>query len=411
MKILVAPARYYLEDIGGSANSKALEFMIALAKNGVEVYGVAGKSRIRKKLPHNFKIINLQNDVTSSNAIVEMSKRALFALKCSLFSYKFAKKEKIKLIHHFSRIPVAGPAFPNLLTFVPKSLRPRLIIGPIQPEGIPLYKDKQGFSGWLEYGVEENLWFSIGRRLYMLFYYPLTLMKELSLKSADLVVCINDEVYKIASKYIDKNKLQTISSGIDANYFKPGVKRKSRSNDKIILSVGDLIKRKDTTSLLEAFSKIVTKRKKTRLLVIGDGPEKKNLKILAKKLGVFSKVSFLGRIDYLRLRTYYQKADIFVNTTLYEPFSNTNLEAMASGLPVVTTNGDGVNSNVSEKCGFFIPKKNPNKLAKVLLKLLSDDQLSRSMGRAGRKRVEQIYSWDAVAKQFILNYKKILGDG
>lgn len=404
MKILISPARYFLEDKGGSANSKTVEFMIALANQSYKVYGVSAKAEIIKKLPPNLKIITLERGKKrSKNAILEMKNRLWFSLKSSIFSYYFAQKENIEVIHHFSRVPVTGPALPNLITLLPKKFRPKVIVGPIIQEQTP--KTGGEISDFL--AVKKDIYCLIGKQIYTSSFGFLTFLKKLFLKRADLVICVSKEVKKLASQYLSQNKLIVIPSGVDIKHFKQKRAKQNLSRKPIIISVCKLIKRKDVISLIRAFEKIKKNGVEAKVLIIGTGPEKENLKKVVEEKGLQQSVDFVGKIAYHQIPKYYQKADIFVNTTLHEPYSNTNLEAMASGLPVITTNGEGVNSNVSKECGIFISKKNPDNLAKALTKLIRNREIREKMGKSGRKRVEEKYSWEAIAKQFISIYQDI----
>jgi len=94
----------------------------------------------------------------------------------------------------------------------------------------------------------------------------------------------------------------------------------------------------------------------------------------------------------------YSHAAVFACPSVYEPFGIINLEAMACGTPVVASAVGGILEVVEDgKTGLLVPPARPDELAAALRRLLEDPALARSMGEAGRKRVEEKFSWASVA--------------
>src|SRR5207248_2205806 len=152
--------------------------------------------------------------------------------------------------------------------------------------------------------------------------------------------------------------------------------------------VARLSPEKDIATLLQAVALIAKKTPGFRLEIAGDGPCKPELLRLANQLGIETNVTFLGEVrDVAALLA---KARLFVLSSLTEGISLTLLEAMARGLPVVTTRVGGNPEVVVEgETGLLVPPRAPAELAAAMVHLLRSPDTRRRMGQAGRCRVEQ----------------------
>ncbi|MHC1696849.1 MAG: glycosyltransferase [Geobacteraceae bacterium] len=157
----------------------------------------------------------------------------------------------------------------------------------------------------------------------------------------------------------------------------------------LIISAGRLAAQKNFPLLLKAFQ-IVSKQTPCRLVLLGEGPEEGRLKSLAQNLGIGRNVAFLGHRG--NPYGFFARSDVFVLPSLWEGFPNVLCEAMACGLPVVSTAcptgpdeiiRDGDN-------GLLVPMNDANALAEALLKLLTDERLRRSIARRGIETVQSL---------------------
>jgi glycosyltransferase involved in cell wall biosynthesis len=121
---------------------------------------------------------------------------------------------------------------------------------------------------------------------------------------------------------------------------------------------------------------------------------------------VAAKVWFLGMFQRPELVDRYYASDIFAFAPIWdEGFGLPAVEAMATGLPVVTSrSGTLVETVVDGKTGILVEKNNPEELAEALLRLLNDADLREAMGRAGRQRVMGHFTWDRIAKGMHTRY-------
>jgi len=217
--------------------------------------------------------------------------------------------------------------------------------------------------------------------------------------------------YYIRIVGVSARKISTIYNGVDVETYKvQGQKRRSEEKaklgfspgDVLVGSVGTLYWVKDPHTFLTAAATVLQNRKDVNFLWVGDGPMREDLRARAKELGIDQKVFYMGiRDDVPRILT---ALDIFVLPSITEGLSNSILEAMASGLPVVATEVGG-NSELIQKgeSGYLIPPGRPEILANTLLKLISDEKLRAMLGKRARRRVMNRFSLKKMAE----NYEKM----
>lgn len=159
---------------------------------------------------------------------------------------------------------------------------------------------------------------------------------------------------------------------------------------KVLLFVGRLHLEKDIDTLLYAFKKLQETRIDTILVMIGTGPEEERSKELARKLGILNKVKFLGYISHDKLPEYYNVADVYVLTSIWEEWSNTIMEAMACGLPVIATNVGGNPYLVKDGVtGFLVPPKDLLALAEKMAYVLNHLEEAKKISLKASLEIEK----------------------
>lgn len=187
---------------------------------------------------------------------------------------------------------------------------------------------------------------------------------------------VADDIIKIKKEF--KKKIKVIYNPIVSKKYnnfaiKKILKTKNRlwGDKKIykILSVGSLKVQKNFFNLIKAFSKI-KELKKSKLIIVGDGPLKHNLQKYCEKLNLKNKVLLVGFRH--NISSYYCTADLFVSSSNWEGFSNVIVEALSYGLPIVATNCKSGPSEILEKgkYGSLVPINNSIKLSKAINKNL-----------------------------------------
>jgi L-malate glycosyltransferase len=149
----------------------------------------------------------------------------------------------------------------------------------------------------------------------------------------------------------------------------------------------------DVSTALRTLALVLKSRPGARMTVAGSGPERNRLAALAQSLGVAAHVTFAGDLDTERMAGLYQGADVFINPSLVDNMPNSVLEALASGVPVVSTNVGGVPFIVEHrKSAMLVPPGDVKAMASAVLELLDDPAASARLVGAGRNSVQQ-YSW------------------
>lgn len=200
-------------------------------------------------------------------------------------------------------------------------------------------------------------------------------IENLLLKHVDWVVTHGPKDYERIRKLTAK--VTSVPSWVDTETFKPVSKDKIiqlkkelleiEEDVKAILFVGRLHPMKNIETLFYAHKKVLETHRNVILTVVGTGPEGKKCRELVERLGLTDKVKFLGYIPHEQIAKYYNVADIYVLTSVWEEWSNTIMEAMASGVPVIATNVGGNPYLVKDKqTGFLVPPKVPHVLAEKI---------------------------------------------
>ena len=234
--------------------------------------------------------------------------------------------------------------------------------------------------------------------------------KILCYSLADSVIVQSHAGRKSLSRLGVGEKIKTVHNGIDIKHME------KRSNEEVThrwfdeeiplaVTVGRLVPSKGHESLVETLSTVngVTP---LRLLLIGDGPLRSKISSRARELGVGDKIDFTGSIS--NPHKYAVKCDILICSSLFEGFSNSLLEALALGLPIVSTDHNFGASEIIEdgRSGILVPVGNPEKMAEAVLKLLRDKTLAAEMAREAKKRARE-FSVEKMTRESLQIFKDI----
>jgi glycosyltransferase involved in cell wall biosynthesis len=181
---------------------------------------------------------------------------------------------------------------------------------------------------------------------------------------------------------------------------------RQRYGDRLVLSVGRLVYYKGFEYLIRAMQKV-----RGKLIIIGNGPLRTPLQELISNLKLGDKVILAGEIQNEQVTPYYHAADVFALASIArsEAFGIVQIEAMAAGLPVVNTGLDSGVPFVSlhEQTGLTVPPADPEALAAALNRLLDDQGLRQSLGRAARLRARQEFSLDRMISKTLALYQQV----
>ena len=166
---------------------------------------------------------------------------------------------------------------------------------------------------------------------------------------------------------------------------------------RLVLFVGQLIERKGPRTLIDAFARIKPALPDVGLLLVGYGMEEDALRAYVRERGI-ADVTFAGAVDVLDLPRYYALADCFVLPSAEEVWGLVLNEAMACGLPVITTDRVGASVDLVREGenGFVVPANDPAALAAQLAAVLASPERARAMGAASRARIERFRVGESV---------------
>jgi sugar transferase (PEP-CTERM/EpsH1 system associated) len=208
-------------------------------------------------------------------------------------------------------------------------------------------------------------------------------------------------------------KVGTIHNGVDVTRFGDHGGDEARAalglrpDDLVVGTVGRLDLVKDQAGLIRAFASVLAKHPGAQLLVIGDGPCRDDLARLVGELGVGHRVRLLGeRADVAALLP---ALDVFVLSSIAEGMSNTVLEAMATGLPLVVTRVGGNPELVEHGVnGTHVPPGQPTALAAAIETYLEDAHLRALHGKASRERAVEHFGLDRMCRAYVDLYAGLL---
>ena len=233
------------------------------------------------------------------------------------------------------------------------------------------------------------------------------LARKAAYKSAGTIIANSKGLAEQTMNYFNiRGRILTIKNGIDLKIIEENAKEIAehpyfKSNVPIIVSVGRLTTQKGFSCLIKSVA-IVNSKIPVRLIIIGGGELEDVLKKQAQILGISKEVSFIG--FERNPHKYTAQCKIFVCSSLYEGFSNSLLEALALGLPIVSTDHDfGANEIIEDgKSGLLVPVADPKAMAEAILRVLTNDELRKKLSRNAREKAR-----DFALEKTVSEYKKL----
>lgn len=233
---------------------------------------------------------------------------------------------------------------------------------------------------------------------------------RLTFEEAAAVHCVSEAIKQEALAFgLDPAKAWVIRPAVDPNFFCPDNENRPASDVFRVVTVGALIWRKAYEYALSAIRALVDQGISVHFEIIGDGPERQRVLYTIDDLCLTEHVQLSGKLAPAEVRDHLQRADAFLLASHSEGISNAVLEAMACGLPVVTTDCGGMREAVTDGVeGFVVPVRDPVAMAEALRKLALDPELRESMGVRARERVLREFTLEQQTEQFLSLYRHVL---
>ena len=237
------------------------------------------------------------------------------------------------------------------------------------------------------------------------------LIEKFVLKRIDAVIAVDGEAKKFYTQMYPQiqDRIMAIPVGINTKLFKPVNRHETRKkyhlneNEKIILYVGRLNAEKGLNLLLKSFKEVKKEMEDCKLVLVGEGKDRDNLENFAKNIGL-EDVVFMGALERDKIPGIINCADVFALCSLYEGMPTVVLEALACGVPVVSTDVGDVHKVVrNDKTGYIVEKRTEEELSAKLIKaLLNSDRFKENCVRGAQE-----YSWDVIAKKIVGVYDEL----
>ena len=201
------------------------------------------------------------------------------------------------------------------------------------------------------------------------------------------------------------NKIAVVHNGVDTDLFRP-LPDVERVAGRVVTTTSSDVPLKGLVHLIEAIAKVRTERDAT-LVVIGKHKKRGPVASAIRRFDLDDAIEFKSGLDYLQLVEEYARAEAAVVPSLYEGFSLPAIEAMSSGVPLVTTTAGALPEVVGADgdCALHVTPGDAGEMAVAIARLLDDDGLRASLGARGRERAKSRYTWRAAAQSTVEEYE------
>lgn len=226
---------------------------------------------------------------------------------------------------------------------------------------------------------------------------------KLLLKKADGIRVVSKRIAESLKKLNLKIEPFVLPIAVDLESFNKEEEKLDKKFVYNILTVARFESEKNVGLAIESFAKIVSQRNDVGLTVVGGGSLENELKNLANNFGLSEKINFVGKV--WNVSDYYKNADVYIQTSKYEGYGMSLIEAAYVGLPIVTTDVGIVGEVLIDGGSCLVAKDNPEDFSTKITQLLNDDILRQSLGgRAKESAINHLQS----KERYLENFKKAL---
>lgn len=215
---------------------------------------------------------------------------------------------------------------------------------------------------------------------------------QIVLRHADQIITVSEELKKEVLSFGVKH-CATVYHGIRTDIFKPANKER-----KFIFTISHLdrfnVERKRIKTIIQAIPLVIRDFPNQQFIVAGvKGDAFSELVELVKELKVEDNIRFPGQISNEEKIDFFQSSLIYVQPTIHEAFGVAIAEAMSCGVPVISSNNTAVPEVVGD-CGLYVDPDDPEELAQKIKSLLGDQDLRKNLGKRGRQRIIDCFSFE-----------------
>jgi glycosyltransferase involved in cell wall biosynthesis len=257
-------------------------------------------------------------------------------------------------------------------------------------------------STWFEHPSDFSL------KIKRVLYYPLIMQGFVARRMDRILTVSRDSAEEIIRAFsVKPEKISVVYNGIDTDVFRPlpGIKKKENS----LIFVGNVEDRKKgMVYLLKALT--LTRNKVHLTVVDGGAPNRRYVTKWIDNFGLNDRVHFTGKISGERLIELYSLSQVAVSPSLYEGFGFPAAEAMACGLPLISSDGGALPEVVGRnmETGFIVKARDPYQLAEAIDFLIDNPEIRENMGRAARTRIRDTFTWEKAARSTAAMYQEVI---
>jgi len=381
----------------GGTGSYVYYLSSELLKNGYQIYVVTGQNQTKDV--H----VNPQLDVS----FLKIPKTPIV----KSFMLAATSNRKLQSVRHTANVDVMHPQLPLTPNFaVPPNFGKTLVC--------TVHSTWRGEAEAIR--GEPYMRLNANEKFLVSFNGFLRFFEEGMLHRARKIIAVSHFTkWELTNYYkIPAHKIRVIHNGVDIQKFQLATdKRKIKAalgfnpDDIAIVSVGRLYARKGLFTLIESMPAVVKRFPNAKFIISGKGQSDEMQKLIAHatRLGVINNIVFTGYYPDKKLPLLYQAADVFAFSTFYEHHPFAVLEALATGLPVVTTTVGGIPETIqSGKNGFLVKPFDEKAFADRILHLLEHPAEASEMGVKARQTVVEQLDWRIVVKDAMKVYQEAL---
>jgi N-acetyl-alpha-D-glucosaminyl L-malate synthase BshA len=239
-------------------------------------------------------------------------------------------------------------------------------------------------------------------------FYKIT---KFSIEESDGITCVSNYLRDTTRKTFKVNKeMKVIYNFIDTKRYKRTVKKNKKldfvgKDDKVIIHISNFRPLKNIDHIIKVFN-LVSREIKSKLLLVGDGPDIYRMRNIVSRLKLEDKVLFLGIQE--NIIPLLNMSDLYMLPSKSEGFGLSALEALSCEVPVIGTDVGGLKEVVEHgKSGFIFDPEDIDSMTKAAVKILSDNDIRLKMGREARKRSE-LFDVNIIVPQYIDYYNTVL---